>query len=88
MDVSEICPVCNTDVEDTFHVLVRCSLARRIWTRYGMGDYSHSAVSFMEWWQQVVVSRNKEEVCMAAMVAWNIWNNRNDIVWNRKKQLI
>ena len=21
---------------------------------------------------------------MTAMIAWNIWNNRNDIVWNKK----
>ena len=49
-----------------------------------MGDHRGSSTFFGEWWQQIVLRKKKEEVCFTAMVAWNLWNNRNDIVWNGK----
>ena len=84
MDVSKVCPVCNTGTWDTYHALVKCSFVRRVWTQSVMGDHNGFATFFGEWWQQIVLCKKKEEVCFTTMVPWNLWNNRNDIVWIEK----
>ena len=86
VEVSAMCPVCNGSPEDTLHALVKCPRVRSIWNQSLLGDLSGSINCFSSWWQLVKSRQKPEEVCMTAMVAWSIWNNRNDIVWNGKSK--
>ena len=51
VDVSKICPICNDNIEDVSHVLVKCSFARRVWYQTRVGDRSGIADVFGNWWQ-------------------------------------
>jgi hypothetical protein len=35
MLVSNLCPLCGTEAEDTFHIFMRCPHARHLWQKFG-----------------------------------------------------
>ena len=84
VDITEIYPICNDNIEDVSHILVKCSFARRVWCRTGVGDRSGLADMFENWWHQILQNQTKENINLAAMITWCLWNNRNEVVWNGK----
>ncbi|XP_073120318.1 uncharacterized protein [Henckelia pumila] len=40
--------------------------------------------SFGDWWNNLVLHCSGENLDVAAVVLWNIWLNRNEVVWNAK----
>ena len=86
VDVLKICPICNDNIEDVSHALVKCSFARRVWCQTGVGDRSGIANMFGSWWQQILQSQTRKNINLAAMVTWCLWNNGNGSIWNGKCQ--
>ena len=88
IDISEICPICNDNVEDVIHILIKCPFARRAWNLSRIGDRSGDVVTIEDWWMQIIQGQDKMNTNLAAMVSWSLWNNRNDVVWKgRSRQL-
>ena len=82
IDISDVCSVCNDSVEDIPHALVKCSYARKVWCQSGIEDRSGGVVMFEDWWKKIIQSQKMEDVNLAAMISWSLWNNKNDVVWN------
>ncbi|XP_073119607.1 uncharacterized protein [Henckelia pumila] len=82
IDVQEWCPFCNHDPESDIHVLVRCSFARNVWCLTSIGSLVNAATSFRDWWTFLSTNHSSSDIESAAMILWNIWNARNDVVWN------
>ena len=86
VDVTETCPMCNAKMEDTLHVLVKCLVAKSVWCQTEIGDQNGLANTFISWWQLILQGQQKEQINLAAMICWNIWNVRNNLVWNGNVQ--
>ena len=84
VEVSKVCPICNDSIEDVTHALVKCLYARRVCCQTLVGDRSGVVDMFGNWWKQILQSQTKENINLAAMITWCLWNNRNDFVWNGK----
>ncbi|XP_073130841.1 uncharacterized protein [Henckelia pumila] len=86
IEIPEWCPLCRHEEEDGLHALVSCSLVRNIWHLTSIGSYIGSAISLPDWWQNLTTTRDSSDIEMAAILMWNIWQNRNDVVWNGKSK--
>ena len=82
--ITESCPICSNSAEDILHALIKCPGAKEVWRTLSLGDISALVNSFGEWWLQVLQNRDLDVVNMTTMIVWNLWNNRNNLVWNNK----
>uniref|UniRef100_A0A803QLB5 RNase H type-1 domain-containing protein n=1 Tax=Cannabis sativa TaxID=3483 RepID=A0A803QLB5_CANSA len=76
--------VCQEAEESTFHALVGCSFARASWNRSLVSICIWSADSLFGCRFQALSARINSQALEAAMVAWSIWKDRNDVVWQQK----
>ena len=78
--VQQLCPVCANERETSPHLLIRCSFARECWSLTSMPIPGQFEV-FSAWLSKMLDQRSTEEMCIAIMMCWAIWLNRNNIVW-------
>ena len=57
---------------------------KKIWCKSVLGDRNGSTNSFASWSKLTVQVQSKENVNLAAMICWCLWNARNELVWNGK----
>lgn len=86
VEVNARCPVCNTAAETAFHVLVSCPIAALCWQHLGYTFDTHTNTSLEEWAAEMLHHSRRNLINKVFMVAWAIWNNRNDIVWQQKSK--
>lgn len=84
VNVCSLCPVCNTNMETTAHVLVNCDFAKLCWETVNLRKQFYTVSSFTEWFSGMVQDYNMEEMKIISMICWSLWKNRNNIVWNQK----
>ncbi|KAM6600456.1 hypothetical protein CsatA_020065 [Cannabis sativa] len=82
--VNNLCSFCNTAEESIMHVLVSCNFAKSCWVRSSLNIISFSQHYFYSWFQDLMSSNSGEQLEEALMVAWAIWNARNNLLWNQK----
>ncbi|XP_060969483.1 uncharacterized protein LOC133036768 [Cannabis sativa] len=82
--VNSLCSFCNMVEESTMHVLVSCNFAKSCWIRSSLNITSFSQHYFYNWFQDLMSSNSGEQLEEALMVAWAIWNARNNLLWNQK----
>lgn len=78
-----ICPVCHSDVESAEHILFYCSFAQFCWSLakvVGVAITDTSVQNVMGNWFQNKSAKELEVICM---LAWQIWEHRNSVVWNK-----
>lgn len=71
--------ICNESPETTYHVLVDCSFAKQCWMVSLVG-FAGSFVSFGAWLDALFTRCSVDDSCLAAMVCWGLWQNRNNKV--------
>ncbi|XP_073120922.1 uncharacterized protein [Henckelia pumila] len=76
------CSFCNHDPETDFHVLVQCPFARNVWCLTSIGSFVGTASSFKDWWIALTSNHSPTDIDRAAMILWNIWIARNELIWN------
>lgn len=84
--VTALCPVCNNEQETAIHSLVSCRFARLCWTHSGYMVNIQNFTSFTHWMNMAIEIFTGEELKLIGMICWSIWNNRNEIVWNPKRE--
>lgn len=85
VDISSTCSWCQGMVEDDVHILFRCCFAEDVWTRMKLTDLVYVTLndSVMTILKRVFQNVNRDQIGMVGMVCWNLWQRRNDWVWNR-----
>ncbi|KAL6534051.1 hypothetical protein OROHE_013884 [Orobanche hederae] len=83
LPLSELCPLCNRDVEDSFHALCTCDAAKAVWRSSPIGDLSASFTNFSDFWSSLV-NGAKDLLELAAVISWLIWCHRNEVLWQGK----
>lgn len=84
VEVDSMCPVCNMAEQSNFHVLVTCPVAAQCWHKIGYRYDVRDSTNMEDWVAEVLQHSRKNVINKIFMVAWAIWKNRNDIVWNQK----
>lgn len=78
--------MCSNGVETDFHLLIKCPVAKEIWTAFKVGDHSAGTISIAHWWNKMRTQFSSDQLDMVTMVIWFIWLNRNKRVWRNKQQ--
>jgi hypothetical protein len=80
------CPICNLEEETDWHALFSCADSMQAWYTAGLGEFLAQKIQQFSEVRSVifdVCSRAVKEVAgLFAMVAWVLWNDRNNKVWN------
>ncbi|XP_074351336.1 uncharacterized protein LOC141690428 [Apium graveolens] len=84
VEVDSKCPVCNLIDETSLHALVFCLVAALCWKLQGVRFDSAAINNTTDWVQEIYQHSGRSEVNKIFMIAWMIWNNRNDVEWKQK----
>jgi hypothetical protein len=81
-----LCPWCDTAVEDDWHAFVGCTVARESWYWAGLSTVLQSRVgtarSLADFIFDICCSENRDAAGRVALLLWQIWAARNDVIWN------
>lgn len=77
VQVCELCPICNDNVETALHKLVLCPQAVKVWEQSHLPQLHGNFVSFSEWFQLVLQQRKGEEALISSMICWMLWKSKN-----------
>ena len=79
------CVLCDSDVENCWHVFVTCLFARQCWVAANLLDkidlFVGTCECFNDWFFQLGGNLNEENRGKIFMVIWGIWNWRNVQLW-------
>ncbi|XP_037495257.1 uncharacterized protein LOC119370680 [Jatropha curcas] len=81
--VSSVCPLCNNVKESDIRCLISCTYAKDYWLLSDVGWWG-LVTTIVDWFQLIMTRCSRELCCEAMVVAWEIWNARNNMVWNHK----
>ena len=88
LEVSNLCPVCATEPEDTFHALCRCPHAVALWQamarQWNIPDIRRVMHTGPEWLFHVLADLSPEERMYTLMTIWRCWHVRNEIVHDKR----
>ncbi|CAN1147135.1 Putative ribonuclease H protein At1g65750 [Linum perenne] len=88
LGVPHECGVCGTSMENSWHLFLACSFARRCWDVAGVGrkieDSMLAAESMQEWVFKLVENGDTDFVAQAIAIMSAIWRERNNRVWSEK----
>jgi ribonuclease HI len=82
----DVCSLCNTNEEDSLHLLFRCQSSMNVWDRWSAfptvsniftQNQDVSSIIFM--CLQLLTS---DEAALFCYVIWSIWKQRNNKIWN------
>ena len=87
IETSELCPICATETEDSFHALCRCTFSRVLWDTMA-GVWTLPSISMMlntgkEWLLHALEPLPEIERSMLLMLLWRAWHIRNEVVHNK-----
>ena len=87
LETLDVCPVCGTEPEDSFHALCRCPLAvqlwdcmREVWRSPNLKEVINTCV---EWLLDVLYPLGDVQRTMVLFTFWRIWHNRNEVTHNK-----
>lgn len=80
------CPICGFGNETVVHALVICPAMVASWfvSPLGLRCDQMSNGSFSDWFVSLKVKLDREQMCVAAIIVWCIWNIRNSAVHGDK----
>jgi ribonuclease HI len=85
-----ICPLCELEEEDDWHVLYGCESSKAAWQAAGLNStvvsYFQQAQSAKDFIMQLCRHSSGSDAGKAATVIWFLWKNRNSWVWNKETE--
>jgi len=89
---SDICPHCETNYENDWHVFIGCEEAKRVWREAWLWDKINNNSATANSLTECVFSlfcSCYEQVCSdIAIMLWYIWRRRNNKVWEAEQQSV
>jgi hypothetical protein len=80
------CPLCSSEDENDWHVMFSCTASLQAWQTAGLGDvlarHVQQGLDIRSVLHNICVNEDKKVAGLFATVAWVLWNNRNNKVWN------
>ncbi|KAF5478245.1 hypothetical protein F2P56_004821 [Juglans regia] len=80
------CPICKKEEESIQHVLWNCPAANNVWVERssGLHKWCCEEVDFIQLWQKLMKTLEKEKLEIVAVILAGIWFRRNKFVFNEK----
>lgn len=78
-----LCQLCGSSDENSFHLFVCCGFAKDCWELCGGISYNNFS-SLHDWIDHNFKSLDDGTLCKLIIICWAIWRARNDKVWNHK----
>lgn len=86
IQVPDECVICGLNFENSWHSLINCSFAEACWHEVGLHEVIYSVAwesdSVVEWLFKIIDKLHEPDIDKFAMVAWAIWKQRNNQLWN------
>uniref|UniRef100_A0ACD6AUD0 Uncharacterized protein n=1 Tax=Avena sativa TaxID=4498 RepID=A0ACD6AUD0_AVESA len=77
LEITNICPICGVEREDSFHALCRCPLATSLWRTmaeiWPLPELSTIDNTTSEWILHLLVGKTELERTRILMLLWRIW---------------
>ena len=87
MEVTDICPLCGLEREDTFHVFCRCPRAVHLWRTmaevWSIPDIESVRNTGPEWLLNLIAESNEGDRLRLIMLLWRCWHVRNEITHDK-----
>ncbi|KAF7808930.1 uncharacterized protein G2W53_035673 [Senna tora] len=92
IDISPVCPLCNSEPESVFHALFRCSSLEDFWSRTNLPFVSEAedGISFFEWigigfsfWNEVRLGLRSLPLNRLRQSARDLWFDLSNLVGSR-----
>jgi hypothetical protein len=88
LEVSDLCPLCATEPEDTFHTFCRCSRAVGLWQAMAEHWRIPEVTAFrrtgIEWLAQCLCDLPDLERMELMMTLWRCWHVRNELTHDKQ----
>lgn len=84
VQIDNMCPVCNEEIETIFHSLVQCKVAALCWRIYNPKIIMDVTMELPEWLERNLAGHSTQTNAKIITLCWSIWRSRNDLVWNNK----
>ncbi|KAM6545226.1 hypothetical protein CsatB_025962 [Cannabis sativa] len=81
VSVQRTCPRCQIAAETAFHALLSCPRAYTCWFAAGLASGVVADQTFGNWFVAAAARWNDDNLRLAVMLCWAIWQARNDQVW-------
>src|SRR4051812_33929961 len=87
LKITNICPICGVEREDSFHALCRCPLATSLWRTmaeiWPLPELLSIHNTTSEWILHLLVGKTELERTRILMLLWRIWYVRNEVVHSK-----
>jgi ribonuclease HI len=84
------CPICDQNIEDDWHLLFACTESIQARQTSGLEHVISPRLQQAQTAAEVVFSicqsEDKDTTGLFAVLVWNLWNNRNNTVWNETRE--
>lgn len=82
-----LCPICGFNMEIVLHALIACLVAVVSWFACPLRLRCErmSSSSFVDWFLSLKSILDLDQLGIVAMVAWCIWNERNNVLYGNKR---
>nr|GMD78310.1 B3 domain-containing protein Os07g0563300 isoform X1 [Ipomoea batatas] len=84
VDVNPLCVLCAKHAESTAHLLMYCDFAKACWKELNVVPFSANLLP-QDWFHQSVKMFEPLPSGIIQTVAWRIWSERNNRLWNGLK---
>lgn len=84
VEVYPICSVCHNHLESAEHALFFCSFAQSCWNSVKVDVVSSPDLSVRSIMKEFFETKSSKEMEIICSVVWQIWDHRNNVVWNKK----
>ncbi|KAJ9556786.1 hypothetical protein OSB04_011400 [Centaurea solstitialis] len=86
VQISPLCPLCERNLENSWHTFVGCPTTTPVWIETGIWTDINSLLgevnSFTELGFRLLRNWPKIIGDQFIMILWSMWHRRNDIIWN------
>ncbi|XVF51873.1 hypothetical protein PTKIN_Ptkin04bG0219100 [Pterospermum kingtungense] len=86
--VSSLCAVCNSHLENSWHLFLRCSIAEQCWKQVGLWDLvdktSEEVTDIQTWLFAMLQKASEVQAGVLSMLLWSLWHHRNVVLWSNK----
>jgi len=89
---TNLCQWCGMEAETDWHAFIGCTIAKESWSSAGLSELLLSRKHHFNTLQDLVFdicSRESAEAAgRVAVLLWQVWSARNDVVWNDTRKTL
>ncbi|EEF29381.1 RNA binding protein, putative [Ricinus communis] len=86
VNVQDLCPLCSKPGESIYYALIDCSFVKEVWVISVLISRGNRNGSICDWLQEMFTKFEKSTWGCIAVLVWNLWIHRNEVVWYSKRK--